>query len=122
MQVMNHQIQPNQIWRHYKNKDYRIIAISLHTEDLTWYVVYEALYDNEVSKIWHRPLDMFLDSVKVDGKIISRFRHLEQETILQQANESYAQIKEDPQQWREYQEELSIWDSTLEDGLKHREK
>jgi hypothetical protein len=71
------QIQPNQIWRHYKNKDYRIIAISRHTEDLTWYVVYEALYDNEISKIWHRPLDMFLETVEIDGEIMPRFRQIQ---------------------------------------------
>src|SRR5260221_10346364 len=57
---MQTQVQPGQIWRHYKNKDYRIITISCYSEDLKWYVVYEALYDNPVSKIWHRPLDMFL--------------------------------------------------------------
>jgi len=44
MQAIANQIQPNQIWRHYKNKDYRIITLSCNTEDLTWYVVYEALY------------------------------------------------------------------------------
>ncbi len=76
MQAINHHIQPNQIWRHYKNKDYRIIAISLHTEELKWYVVYEALYDNEISKVWHRPFDMFLENIEVDGYIVPRFRHV----------------------------------------------
>jgi hypothetical protein len=73
MQAINNHINPGQIWRHYKNKDYRIIAISLHTEDLTWYVVYEALYDNEVSQIWHRPLEMFLEEVEIDGTFVPRF-------------------------------------------------
>ena len=73
---MNH-IQPGQIWRHYKNKDYRIIAISCHSEDLTWYVVYEVLHDNDVSKIWHRPLDMFLGTIEIDGEIVPRFKHIE---------------------------------------------
>lgn len=70
-------IQPGQIWRHYKNKDYRIITISCYSEDLKWYVVYEALYDNPVSKIWHRPLDMFLEEVEINGKIVPRFKHIE---------------------------------------------
>ena len=66
-----------QIWRHYKGKDYRIIAVSRHTEDLAWYVVYEALYDNPVSKIWHRPLEMFLSPIEADGAVTQRFRKIE---------------------------------------------
>jgi len=45
-------------------------------EDL---VVYEALYDNEVSKIWVRPLAMFLEEVEVEGKKQPRFKYLGKE-------------------------------------------
>lgn len=71
-------IKPHQVWRHYKNKDYRIIAISCNTEDLTWYVVYEALYNNNISQIWHRPLEMFLETIEIDGIMTPRFTHIEQ--------------------------------------------
>lgn len=77
MQLLMSHINPGQIWRHYKNKDYRIIAVSCNTEDLTWHVVYEALYDNPVSKIWHRPLEMFLEDVEIDGKMVQRFKRVE---------------------------------------------
>ena len=77
MQTLINKIQPNQVWRHYKNKDYRIIAISCCTESLTWYVVYEALYENSISQIWHRPLDMFLETIEIDGIITPRFKHIE---------------------------------------------
>ena len=77
MQALIDVIKPNQIWRHYKNKDYRIIAISCNTEDLTWSVVYEALYENDVSQIWHRPIDMFLETVEIDGQIAPRFKLVE---------------------------------------------
>ena len=70
-------IEPGQIWRHYKNKDYRILVVSCHSEDLTWYVVYEALYDNQVSKIWHRPLDMFLGTVYVNNEVKPRFQRIQ---------------------------------------------
>ncbi len=73
MKDINRPISPGEIWRHYKGKNYRIIALSCHSEDLKWYVVYEALYDNSVSKIWHRPLDMFLGTREVDGQVIQRF-------------------------------------------------
>jgi len=73
MQTLIDRIKPNDIWQHYKGKQYRITAISCHSEDLTWYVIYETLYDNPVSKIWHRPLDMFLGTVEIDGAIVPRF-------------------------------------------------
>lgn len=76
MDITTHQINAGQIWRHYKGKDYRIIALSRHTENLSWYVVYEALYDNEISQIWHRPLDMFLESIEIDGIIVPRFQFI----------------------------------------------
>ena len=66
-------VKSGDIWRHYKGKDYRIITLSRSAHDLTWYVVYEALYENEASQIWHRELDEFLGSVNTDGKAVARF-------------------------------------------------
>jgi len=80
MQIIINQIKPGEIWRHYKNKEYRIIAISCHSEDLTWYVVYEALYNNSISKIWHRPLEMFLEEVKINGISTPRFSRVLQKS------------------------------------------
>ena len=76
MNITDHQIEAGQTWRHYKNKDYRIIALSRCTQNLSWYVVYEALYENDVGKIWHRPLNIFLESIEIDGIIIPRFRQV----------------------------------------------
>ena len=76
MQTLIDQIKPGDTWRHYKNKDYRILTVSCDTETLTWYVVYEALYDNPVSKIWHRPIDMFLEEVDINGVNRPRFIHI----------------------------------------------
>lgn len=73
MQNLIDQIKPGDIWRHYKNKDYRIIAVSCDTESLLWYVVYEALYDNHVSRIWHRPLEIFLEEIEINGIKTPRF-------------------------------------------------
>jgi hypothetical protein len=77
MQMLIEQIKPGDIWRHYKNKDYRIIAVSCDTENLAWYVVYEALYDNAVSKTWHRPLEMFLETIEIDGINVPRFTRID---------------------------------------------
>lgn len=79
MQHLISRVKPQQIWQHYKGQQYRIIAVSCHTEDLTWYVFYETLYDNAVSNIWHRPLAMFLESVEIDGRRVPRFVHVNKE-------------------------------------------
>ncbi len=63
-------------YRHYKGKEYRVIGIAKHSETLEDLVVYEALYKNEVSKFWCRPLKMFTEKVEVDSKQISRFEYI----------------------------------------------
>ena len=60
-------------YRHYKNKDYRVIDIVRHSESLEELVLYEALYQNDLGKLWVRPLKMFIEDVIVDGKTIPRF-------------------------------------------------
>lgn len=64
------------IFRHYKGKEYRILNIGRHSEDLGLCVVYQGLYECErfgPHPIWIRPLDMFLEEVVIDGKQIPRF-------------------------------------------------
>lgn len=64
-------------YEHYKSgKKYRVIGVAKHSETLEDMVVYEALYDNEMSKLWVRPLAMFLENVTVDGKRVPRFKYI----------------------------------------------
>lgn len=63
-------------YKHYKGNEYRVICVAKHTETNEDLVVYEALYENPESKIWVRPLEMFLEEVEVDGKKIQRFEYL----------------------------------------------
>lgn len=37
--------------------------------------------------------------------------------FLEQINEGYAALQQDPQAWHTYQEDLQLWDNTLLDGL-----
>lgn len=62
------------IYRHYKNKDYRVICRATDTETNEDVVVYQALYDDR--RTWVRPVKMFVEDVEVDGKMIPRFRFI----------------------------------------------
>jgi hypothetical protein len=45
----------------------------------------------------------------------------EREAFLKQANEAYAKMKENPQEWQEHLEEIALWETTLADGLEDEE-
>ena len=55
------QIKVGKRHRHFKNKEYLIIAIATHSETGEKYVVYEALYGKH--EIYIRPYDMFASEV-----------------------------------------------------------
>jgi hypothetical protein len=62
-------------YQHFKTKNfYQVIGIAKHSETLEDLVVYECLYENPLSKIWVRPMKMFLENVEIDGKSVPRFK------------------------------------------------
>ena len=67
------------IYEHYKGngKKYRVIGVAKHSETLEDMVGYEELYDNEVSKLWVRPLEMFVGEVEIGGKKVPRFKYVD---------------------------------------------
>lgn len=48
-------------YRHFKNKEYRLLAVAEHTETGEKLVVYQALYGE--GGVWARPFDMFFSPV-----------------------------------------------------------
>jgi len=64
------------IYKHYKGKLYRVLGVAKHSETLAEMVVYEALYENETSKLWVRPRKMFEETVDLEGKAVPRFKYL----------------------------------------------
>jgi len=61
-------------YRHFKGKCYSVLYVATHSETLERYVVYRQLYGNE--EVWIRPLDMFCESILVDGVLTPRFTYI----------------------------------------------
>lgn len=55
---------------------YKVTGLAKHSETNEDLVVYECLYDNPQSKLWVRPLKMFLEKVKINGKNVPRFKFI----------------------------------------------
>ncbi len=64
------------IYEHYKGKLYRVIGIGKHTETLEDVVMYEALYENSLGRLWCRPLGLWSQLVEVEGRQVPRFKFL----------------------------------------------
>ena len=61
------------LYRHYKGNKYQVIDTVRHSETEEALVLYRALYGEK--GLWVRPLEMFLESVLVDGKPQPRFAY-----------------------------------------------
>lgn len=60
-------------YRHYKGKLYKVHFLAKHSETLGELVCYECLYENPDGQFWVRPLEMFQETVEVDGELVPRF-------------------------------------------------
>ena len=59
-------------YHHYKGKEYTVIGVALHSETREELVVYRQEYGDH--GLWVRPKEMFLETVKVEGQTVPRFR------------------------------------------------
>lgn len=59
------------IYRHYKGNLYQVLHTARHSETEESLVVYRCLYGNY--DVWVRPLEMFIETVTVEGKTVPRF-------------------------------------------------
>ena len=62
---------PQGIYRHYKGNLYQVLHTARHSETEETLVVYRCLYGEY--GVWVRPIEMFRESVTVDGKLMPRF-------------------------------------------------
>lgn len=59
------------LYQHYKGNQYEVIDIVRHSETEEEMVLYRALYGDR--GLWVRPLQMFTESVNLDGLCLPRF-------------------------------------------------
>ena len=63
-----------EIYRHFKGKQYQIIAVARHSETGERMVVYQALYGE--MGVWVRPAGMWSEHVDRDGYSGPRFTYI----------------------------------------------
>ena len=61
-------------YRHFKGKEYEVIAIATHSETGETMVVYRALYGE--GGVWVRPASMWNEKVEREGKSFPRFEYI----------------------------------------------
>jgi hypothetical protein len=63
-------------YKHYKGNIYEVVGIAHHSETLEELVVYKATYQKEGENLWVRPLNMFLETVEIEGVVVNRFEKI----------------------------------------------
>ena len=48
-------------YRHKSGKEYEVLDVVVHSETLEKMVLYRCLYENDMSEVWVRPIDMFVE-------------------------------------------------------------
>jgi len=62
------------LYQHYKGNQYEVIDTVRHSETEETLVLYRALYGER--GLWVRPLEMFTESVNIDGLCLPRFEFI----------------------------------------------
>ncbi|MGA9659860.1 MAG: DUF1653 domain-containing protein [Asticcacaulis sp.] len=72
---------PRGLYRHYKNKLYRVYGTVTHSETEEVQVLYAPVDQTAgEARLWVRPLAMFVETVAVDGVVVPRFALIDTET------------------------------------------
>lgn len=61
-------------YRHFKGRDYSVLGVARHSETKERFVVYHPV--DEPADLWLRPVEMWCEKVRHDGRSTARFRPL----------------------------------------------
>lgn len=62
------------VYKHAKSGNlYKVISLAKHSETLEDLVIYEPQYENNLSKLWARPVSMWEEEVEINGLKQPRF-------------------------------------------------
>ncbi|MBY0315066.1 MAG: GNAT family N-acetyltransferase [Bdellovibrionales bacterium] len=70
------------LYRHYKNKLYKLKGVVKHSESLEDLVLYEALYPNALGSLWVRPRPMFFEDIEWNGNRVPRFAPISHRVVV----------------------------------------
>ncbi len=65
------------LFRHYKNKYYKILGEAHHSETMEKLVLYETRYNSDLGPLWVRPKEMFFGNIEHQGTFQPRFENIE---------------------------------------------
>lgn len=75
LRTAKNQVVVGGIYKHYKGKTYKVLAVALSEADLEPVVVYQAQYGNQLT--FTRPVTAWLETVSWNSEEILRFRLVE---------------------------------------------
>lgn len=68
-------------YQHYKGGFYQVLGVATHSEELQPYVLYHPLLEGQPTpELWIRPLQMFTETIELDGLQVPRFRKVADES------------------------------------------
>lgn len=73
-------------YQHYRGDLYEVLGVGHHSETLEPMVIYRALYDSKEfgsNAFWVRPLQMFLETIEIDGIMRPRFKCIADNSVAQ---------------------------------------
>lgn len=66
------------VYKHFKGKEYEVLGEGFHSETKEEYVVYRALYGDN---LWYiRPKTMFLEKVVCHNNLVERFKFMSEKS------------------------------------------